>query len=93
MANILEELYNGELYPAENFTSLSDEYRQLRRKNFILHTDFIQKLQQLEPPLDEEFITIIDEQIKEIPLQFYAAFAAGFKTGAKIMVKVFDDEQ
>lgn len=35
MANILEELYNGELYPAENFTSLSDEYRQLRRKNFI----------------------------------------------------------
>ena len=49
-------------------------------------------LAKLEPPLDERFIKIMDEQLDVIPFEFSEMFIDGFKLGAKMMAEVFRNE-
>lgn len=92
MKNILEQLYNGEIYPAEQYVPKGEEYRKRRQKNYSNYNDFIELLSKLDPPLDERFIKIMDEQIDLVPCEFSEIFIDGFRLGVKIMTEVFQYE-
>ena len=53
MKSLLLQLYNGEVYPAEQYTPKTAEYRKLRQEHYNHYEDFIKQLKLLEPPLDK----------------------------------------
>ena len=87
--NVLEQLYNGEIFPAEQYAPKSEEHRKIYQGNYKHYEDFIELLSKLNPPLDKRFIEIMDEQLDVIPYEFSEMFVDGFKLGAKIMAEVF----
>lgn len=90
MKSVLEQLYDGEIYPAEQVNVRTEEYRQMRREHYSHYEDFIEKLKTLNPPLDERFIAIMDEQIDAFPLETAETFIFGFRLGARIILEVLE---
>jgi hypothetical protein len=87
--NVLEQFYNGEIFPAEQYAPKSEEYRKIHQGNYNHCEDFVELLAKLETPLDKRFIKIMDEQLDVIPFEFSEMFIDGFKLGAKMMAEVF----
>ena len=92
MKSILSELYEGKIFPAEQYSPRSEEYRKIHQRNYHHYDSFIETLRKLEPPLDKQFIKIMDEQLDVIPFEFSEMFIDGFKLGAKMMAEVFRNE-
>lgn len=92
MKSILELLYDGEIYPAEQYVPKGEEYRKLYQGHYHHYEDFIEILSRLDPPLDKRFIEIMDEQLDVMPYHFSEIFIDGFRLGAKIMAEVFRNE-
>ena len=44
MKNILEQLYNGEIFPAEQYALKGEEYRKIYQGNYNHYDDFIELL-------------------------------------------------
>lgn len=89
MSTLLQQLYNGEIFPAEHYRPYLEEYKVMRKKHLENYDSFIQKL---GSPLDKEFIKIMDEQLDTLPLDFFQMFSDGFKLRAKMMIEVLDGE-
>ena len=91
MKSVLEQLYDGEFYPAEQVNVRTEGYQQMRREHYSHYEDFIEQLKTLNPPLDERFIEIMDEQLDALPLETAETFIFGFRLGAKIILEVLED--
>ncbi|WP_195637790.1 DUF6809 family protein [Enterocloster bolteae] len=89
MDKILQALYNGEIYPAEQYRPLIEEYKILRNKHYEHYEDFIKKI---GSPLDKEFEHIMDEQLDTLPLELSEMFIDGFRLGARMMLEIFEDK-
>ena len=92
MKSLLLQLYNGEVYPAEQYTPRTAEYRKLRQEHYKHYEDFIKQLKLLEPPLDKRFIEIMDEQLDTIPLETSEMFIDGFRLGARMMIEIYQKD-
>lgn len=92
MKNILLQLYNGEISPSEQFQPKIEEYKNIHEKNYCHYENFIKKLEKLEPPLHEEFIKIMDEQLDSLSLEISEMFINGFCLGAKMMIEILDTD-
>lgn len=92
MKSILSELYEGKIFPAEQYSPTSEEYRKIRQRYYRHYEDFIETLSKINPPLDKRFIEIMDEQLDVIPCEFSAMFIDGFRLGARIMLDIFQDD-
>lgn len=79
MKNILLQLYNGEIFPAEQYIPKITEYQNMRKEYRQNYHDFIKKIESIEPQLKEQFIKILDEQLDFLPL-----------IHRKCLLKVFD---
>ena len=55
MKSILSELYEGKIFPAEQYSPRSEEYRQIHQSHYKHYDNFIETLSKLEPPLDKQF--------------------------------------
>lgn len=88
MKKVLQALYNGEIYPEEQYQPILEEYKALREKQYKNYSDFIKKI---GSPLDKEFERILDEQSALLPLDFFQMFSDGFRLGVKMMIEVFED--
>ena len=92
MKSILSELYEGKIFPAEQYSPRSEEYRQIHQSHYKHYENFIETLSKLEPPLDKQFIKIMDEQLDVIPYEFSEMFIDGFRLGARIMIDIFQGD-
>lgn len=92
MKSILSALYNGMIHPAEQYTPKAEEYQKIRRRNCCHYEDFTKILQELDPPLDKQFIHILDEQVDELPYELSQMFISGFRLGARIMMEILQDD-
>lgn len=92
MKSILSELYEGNIFPAEKYSPRSEEYRKIHQRNYQHYDNFIEILSKLEPPLDEQFIKIMDEQLEVIPYEFSEMFIDGFRLGARIIIDIFQGD-
>lgn len=89
MSTLLQQLYNGEIYPAEQYLPYLEEYKAMRRKHIENCDDFLKKI---GSPLDKEFLKIMEEELDTLPLDFFQMFSDGFKLGAKLMIEVLGGE-
>ena len=45
--NVLEQLYNGEIFPAEQYAPRGEEYRKIHQGHYHHYEDFIELLAKL----------------------------------------------
>lgn len=91
MRSILEQLYDGEIYPAEQFDVKTKEYQRVMKEHGEHYEEFVEKLNNITPSLGERFMEIMDEQLDAIPIEMEETFIAGFRLGARLMIEVFED--
>ena len=89
MYTLLQKLYEGNICPAEQYQPLQEEYKKMQQEHSQHYSDFVQTLEQLDPPLDKLFIEIMDEQLSTMPLNFSSMFIDGFCLGAQMMIEIF----
>lgn len=89
MKNILEQLYNGEIYPAEQYRPKEKVCQKSNQEDGSRYDEFIEILKKQNPPLDKLFDEVMGEQIDEIQDEYSGIFISGFRLGARIMAEVF----
>lgn len=92
MKRILEQLYNGDIFPAEQSNIELEGHKQKRHEQYKHYEDFVEQLKKFSPPLEQRFIAIMDEQLDALPFDMAESFIYGFRLGARIMMEVLDDE-
>lgn len=68
MKSILLQLYDGEIFPAEQYNPKITEYQNMRKEYRQHYQDFIKEIEHIEPQLKEQFTKILDEQLDFFPL-------------------------
>ena len=86
MEKILEQLYNGELYPYLNFQTTIEDFKVNRDKAFKSYSVFIAKLPE---ELKDEFDELIDSHLDLLPLELEQNFIDGFRIGVRMMTEVY----
>lgn len=90
MRTILEELYNGNIYPDELIVSKDPEYRPLIKE--ISDTLEMWK-KKLSKDDFEKFEALLDLRCRSSSMDAAASFMYGFKLGATIMIEVFTGKE
>lgn len=92
MAGMIGKLYRGEITPAD-WTEIQDpEYKALRSRNLKAYGEFKKKLDEVSPPLVEEFVKLMDMHLEAFPYETEQAFTNGFCLGVKLMVEALTGE-
>lgn len=89
MNNILEQLYNGEIYSSENSVPSNPQYRPLTLKI----SDEREVLQTKLNVEDSERLEALGEMYVENSSMYgYENFLCGFKLGASLMLEILKGE-
>lgn len=86
MKSILEQLYNGEIYPYLTFKTTIEQYKVERDKAFQSYSIFLEKLPE---DLKEEFVKLIDDHLDLLPFELEQSFIDGFRIGVRLMSEAF----
>ena len=89
MKSILQQLYDGEIAPSEQFKPYLEEYNEKWNKICKAESAFIEKLTEQQ---EKEFDNLMEEHVLLMPLELAQVFTDGFKLGAQIMCEVFYKE-
>lgn len=89
MKSILEQLYNGEIFPAEQYRHNGKGSQKNCQEDYSRYDEFVEILRKQEPPLDKLFDEVMNEQFGEIQDECSGIFISGFRLGARIMAEVF----
>lgn len=92
MKSILLKLYGGEIFPAEQYYPRTEEYRALRKNYYQHYGAFVEQLKKLDPPLDETFHQIVDEEFDTLPIEMSEMFLDGFRLGARMMIEIYQKD-
>ena len=86
MSSILEQLYAGDLTPAENVIQGNEEYDRLCRQS-------VQEIEEFSKKLDDEsrksFDALLEHYLELTYIEKSLTFCDGFRLGAGIMCEVF----
>lgn len=92
MRPILKQLYDGDIFPAEQFYPKTEECKAIRKKHFSHYEYFTKKVEAFSPELSKEFIKIMDEQLDTVPLEFSEMFIEGFRLGARMVIEIYSND-
>lgn len=90
MQDLIEKLYNGEIYPAEKINPLLQDYRRKCHVSGELRERFEDNLPE---QLKADFKAIILGQVELNALEMTQAFVDGYKLGAKLLIEVLTEEK
>ena len=90
MKTILEELYDGNIYPDELIISKDPEYRPLNKKISEAMEMWKKKLSEGD---FEQLEALLDLRCKSSSLDATASFMYGFRLGAVIMIEVLTGKE
>ena len=88
MKNLLEQLYAGELVPAELKIEGNEEYEALCRKSLEEIENFTEEL---DKESRKEFQNVLDTYLELTYLEKRQSFCDGFRIGAGVMCEIFHD--
>jgi len=88
MESVLEQLYNGELYPYSKFKPTIEQFKIDRDKAFNSYSKLLAKL---PDELKDEFTKLMDDHLNLLPLELKQNFIDGFRIGTRMMAEVFAD--
>ncbi|MBS5065750.1 MAG: hypothetical protein KHZ58_18510 [Hungatella hathewayi] len=92
MKSILQQLYEGELHPSEQYCPQIEEYKIIRQKQYQHYEDFIHTLNSFDTSLQSQFVRIMDEQLETVPYEFSQMFIEGFRLGARMMIEIYGND-
>ena len=92
MKSVLQQLYDGELFPAEQFMPKIEEYQRLLREHNRCYDDFFEKLSSLDSGLCDMFVRLREDSLDFIPYETSEMFIQGFRLGAKMMIEIFQGD-
>ena len=85
MQKLLEQLFNGEIYPSERIVVSTPEYKAAQRTAIQAHGDFEEKLcDAMRKELDEVYSK--DSAVHSFYDEQY--FVEGFRLGAQLMLEI-----
>lgn len=84
MKSILQQLYDGELYPAENIRCQTPEYAQIRSDIAAEREHFLSMLPEAER---KRFNKFDDLQHDSTSIYGYESFLYGFRLGVRLMAE------
>lgn len=90
MQKIIEKLYNGEIYPAEQLNVRVYGYEEARKNAGQAHDEFESQLCQ---PMKEELDEMMMKHMHESSLEDTQAFVDGFKLGARMMAEILWEDK
>jgi predicted metallo-beta-lactamase superfamily hydrolase len=90
MKSILEELYDGNIYPDELIVSKDPEYRPLNQEISNTMKIWRSKLSQDDY---EQLEALMDLRCKSTSMEASATFMYGFRLGAIIMIEVLNEKE
>ena len=82
MKSILEQLYYGQLFPAENPIPTSQEYQDARNAFF----DNAEALYQRHKDIEKEMDSVIDDYGQVCALESRDMFCYGFRLGVRLLL-------
>ena len=87
--SILEELYNGNICPADKYMKRGSEYYEISR--FLANKEdvFLENLTQEQKALYEE---ILDKRTDQENIYTKEIFVEGFRLGAQIMLEILTEQ-
>lgn len=91
MNTILERLYDGEIFPAEQFHPVQKDYAKHQAKALEHYEAFSNELERLDPNLSKRFEQIMDEHSRIFAMECTSNYIDGFRLGAQIMIEVLHD--
>jgi len=86
MQDIIEKIYRGELYPAEQIEPMLQDFRVKWEESKDNVDDFHNRLTEELKPL---FEAVMVGKLEIATLEQTQAFVDGFKLGARLLVEVF----
>lgn len=86
MGKLLEQLYAGELHPADRMSQDNEEYIALCRQSLEEIERFSSKL---DVDLREEFDGLLENYLELAYMEKTQTFGDGFRIGAGLMCEVF----
>lgn len=88
MATVLEQICDGALNSAEWRQSKSEAYACLEARYDQHYQELMETLKKQKPPLHQEFIRVLDEQLEMTSAELEESFRGGFCMGAKLMLEI-----
>lgn len=88
MENVLLQLYNGEIFPADRYSPRLKEHREALRENRNRYKAFEAALEKAAPGLREQFREVMDEHLSSAPFETCEMFIDGFRLGARMILAV-----
>lgn len=88
MEDIIKQLYNGRLYPAEQYQPCSEAY-QAKYKQYSSHLDgLLKQLESISPSLSEELDALISERNALASTEVEENYIEGFRLGAALIMDI-----
>ena len=87
MSHLLEDLYIGNVQPAENFSLSSPEYLQAKSTYRTLFESFYHNLSE---PSRKEYLSVESAYNNILSFETQEIFAQGFQLGAAIILEVYN---
>lgn len=88
MESILTMLYNGELYPDEQFLPKSPEYTRTLHTFTSSEKEFLKILREIRPDLEEKYEEIWNNYLDVLALRREDMFRRSFTMGDALMAEV-----
>lgn len=92
MKAILQQLYDGDIFPAERVTPKTEQYKAVLKNQYTNCNEFKTKLEALDPELYKQFMQIADDQHEIISLEFSDMFIEGFRLGARVVSEIYESD-
>lgn len=86
MGKILQQMYRGDLCPAENTIRGNREYDALSKQSL---EDFNRFTDKLDRDMKEEFDALMEHYLELTFIEKTQSFSDGFRIGAGVMCEVF----
>lgn len=86
MEKVLEQLYNGNLYPFSKFQTTIEQFKLNLDKSFEDYSVFLEKLPE---ELKDEFQNLMDCHLNLLSFELEQNFIDGFCIGARMMTEVY----
>ncbi len=89
MNSVLQQAFDGELSPAEQYRPGTEARRAMCQAHCRRYEERMKQLEKLDSPLHEPLIKVLDEQLDHIPLETAELFIDRFRLGARMMAEVY----
>lgn len=90
MKSILEELYNGNIYPSEGIVSKDPKYRPLNKRISEILSMWKKKLSEDDY---NQLETLLDLRSQSTSMEAAETFICGFRLGALMMIEVLTGKE